>query len=90
MYNDVRLLGLLATGVATFSVKHFLLEQEPTMKQFIAQMQQENLMADEKCALVHKCLQYLRQKLLRRSNWGSNCKLGVVAWRFKAPVVYSK
>ena len=65
---------LLATSVASFTVKHFVLEQENTLKQFTLQIKQEGLMIDDKSNLVHKYLQYFQQKLLTRSSWGSTGK----------------
>lgn len=66
------------TIVATFTVKHFLLEQESTMKHFTSQVKQGNLMIDDKCALVHKCLQHLQQKLMAQPSWGSTSKCGLL------------
>ena len=63
----------MATSVATFTVKHFLLEQEGMMKQFKSQIKKGELVIDEKCALVHKYLQHFQQKLLTRPLWGSSC-----------------
>jgi len=72
-----RLLELLETSVVTFTVKHFLLGQEAMMQQFKEQMKQGDLMIDDKCALMHKYLQFFQQKLLDQPSWGS-CKYGLI------------
>ena len=62
--------------MATFTVKHFVLEQENMLKQFTSQIKQGDLIIDEKSAQVHKYLQYFQQKLLTRSSWGSTGERG--------------
>lgn len=83
-YNDLfveclkcvlfRLQELLASSVATFTVKHFLLEQEAGIKQFTAKVKQGEMMADDKCTVVHKYVKYYNQKLLDGATWSSFCK----------------
>lgn len=73
-----RLLELVATSVANFTVKHFLLEQEGALKQFSMQIIEGNLIADEKCAIVHKYLQYFQQKLLDQQSWGPSSESEVL------------
>ena len=57
--------------MVTFTVKHFMLDQESMMKQFRLQIKKGDLMIDDKCALVHKYLQHFQQKLLTQPLWGS-------------------
>ena len=65
--------------MATFTVKHFVLEQESKLKQFTSEIKQGGLIIDEKSAQVHKYLQYFQQKLLTRSSWGATGKYGATA-----------
>ena len=66
-----RLQELLATSVATFTVKHFLLEQEAGIKKFTAKVKQGDMMVDDKCAVVHKYIKHYKQKLLDGPSWSS-------------------
>jgi len=69
-----RLQELLATSVATFTVKHFLLEQEAGIKKFTAKVKQGEMMIDDKCSVVHKYIKHYKQKLLDGATWSSFCK----------------
>ena len=73
-YVLFRLLELLATSVATFTVKHFLLDQEAGIKQFTVEVKKGDMMVDDKCAVVHKYIKHYSQKLLEGATWSSFCK----------------
>ena len=71
MVQLFRLLELVGTSIATFTVKHFLMEQEKTLKELKAQMKRADLVIDDKCVLLHKYLQLLYQSQRMKPLWGS-------------------